>query len=250
MAPWKRCETLEPMTVLPGQLDDRRTPSRPVAVIVALIIGAAVAVLLQRVAFDGTSGSRIEGSGVAATQTRVLPAFGALDLAGANTVRVRAGRAQSVAVRADDNLLRSITTRVEAGVLVVDASGSFSAKGPMSVDVGAPSLEVITLSGIGRIEVEGVRAERLTVRLSGSGVVRVSGAVRRLDVTLEGSGDAQLSGLGARDVRATVAGTGRITVDAKRSLDASIRGVGEIVYSGHPMRVTTNVAGSGTIHRG
>ena len=28
----------------------------------------------------------------------------------------------------------------------------------MSVDVGAPSLEVVTLSGIGRIEVEGVRA--------------------------------------------------------------------------------------------
>jgi Putative auto-transporter adhesin, head GIN domain len=56
--------------------------------------------------------------------------------------------------------------------------------------------------------------------------------------------------LAARDVRATVTGAGRITVDAKRSLDASIPGVGEIVYSGHPMRVMTNVAGSGTIHRG
>jgi hypothetical protein len=35
MAPWKRCETLGPMNILPGQLDDRRTASRPVAVIVA-----------------------------------------------------------------------------------------------------------------------------------------------------------------------------------------------------------------------
>ena len=115
----------------------------------------------------------------------MLPAFERVDLAGANTVSVRVGRTQSVAVRADDNLLRSVTTRVQDGVLVVGTAGSFAAKAPMSVDIGVPALEAATLKGTGRIEVQ--RADRAPiVQLSGSGVVRVSGAVLRLDVTLEG----------------------------------------------------------------
>ena len=237
------------MTVAPRHLDDRRTPSLRMAAMAALIVvvAAAGAVLLLRGALDGTP--RIEGSGIAATQTRALPAFGRVDFAGPSTLRVRVGRAQSVAVRADENLLSSITTRVESGVLVVGATGSFSAEAPMSVDVGVPSLEAVTLSGIGRVDVRGVRAERLSVRLSGSGVVRVSGTVRRLDVTLEGSGDAQLSGLAAQHVSATVAGAGLIAVDAERTLDASIEGVGDIVYSGSPARVTTDVSGIGSVHR-
>jgi Putative auto-transporter adhesin, head GIN domain len=217
---------------------------------IALIVGAVAAVLLQQLVFDGPSSSRIEGSGVAATEARSLPAFGRVDLAGANTVSVRAGRTQSVAVRADDNLLRSVTTRVQDGVLVVGTTGSFAAKAPMSVDIGVPSLEAVTLSGTGRVEVQSVRADRLIVRLSGSGVVRVSGSVRRLDVTIEGSGEAQLRGLAARHVRATVAGAGVIAVDARRTLDASIQGVGEIVYGGSPARVKTNIAGTGTVHPG
>ena len=248
MALWIGCGMLAVMTVAPPHLGDRRTPSRRVAVIVALVVVVVAAVTLERGALDGTSG--IAGSGIAATQTRHVPAFERVDLAGPNTLRVRVGREQSVAVRADDNLLGAISTHVQAGVLVVDATDSFSTEAPMSVDVGVPSLEAVTLSGIGRIEVEGVRAERLTVRLSGSGVVRVTGTVRRLDVRIEGSGDAQLSGVAADHVRASVAGAGVIAVDAQRSLDASIQGVGEIVYSGNPARVTTSVSGTGSVHRG
>ena len=75
--------------------------------------------------------------------------------------------------------------------------------------------------------------------LGGSGVLRASGTTNRLHVTLAGSGDAQLQQLVAADVRAIVAGSGRILVTATAKLDASVPGTGAIVYSGNPPRVTT-----------
>ncbi|MGZ6707266.1 MAG: head GIN domain-containing protein [Solirubrobacteraceae bacterium] len=180
----------------------------------------------------------------------MLPTFSELDLVGANNVVVRAGRAQSVVVRGDDNLLGHITTRVEAGTLVIRTKGRFTTKSPMSVGVNVPSLEALTLAGAGKITVQNLHARQLTVTLTGTGVVRATGTVGRLQVTLVGTGDAQLRALAARDVRATLTGTGQIAVSPKRRLDASIVGVGTILYSGKPATVTTNITGSGAVVKG
>jgi hypothetical protein len=52
----------------------------------------------------------VQGSGVAATQTRALPRFSSLDLADSNIVTVVVGAQQSVVIHADNNLLRYVTT--------------------------------------------------------------------------------------------------------------------------------------------
>ena len=52
----------------------------------------------------------------------------------------------------------------------------------------------------------------LLVRLSGSGMLTVTGTARRLEAGLAGSGDLRLQGLESRDARATVSGSGRLQV--------------------------------------
>jgi hypothetical protein len=118
------------------------------------------------------------------------------------------------------------------------------------VEVRAPSLHALTLTGNGLIVASGVHTDRLTVALGGSGVVRADGTATRLDVTLGGSGDAQLEALAARDVHASLGGSGRISVTASRRLDATLPGTGLISYGGDPAAVHTSVTGSGTIVRG
>lgn len=95
----------------------------------------------------------MQGSGLAATQSRVLPGFSRLDLAGSGSVTVVTGGRQSVVVRADNNLIRYVTTRVAAGTLVIGTTGSYTTRTPMSVKVSAPSLAAVTLSGSGAISV-------------------------------------------------------------------------------------------------
>jgi hypothetical protein len=197
----------------------------------------------------GSTGAR--GSGVAASQTRVLAPFRRVDLAGSNNVTIRVGGRQSVVVHADDNLLRRITTVVREGTLVIgNTPGSFSATSPMSVEIRVPSLSVLKLSGSGGIDAEGVRSSNLIVSLSGSGVLRAAGRAANLDVRLGGSGDIQLDRLAARDALAVMSGSGRILVLATNRLDASVSGSGSIVYIGHPTYLTKSVTGSGAVIRG
>jgi hypothetical protein len=220
-------------------------------VVVVGVLAAVLALLLRgHQGDDLPASSTLRGSGVAASETRTLPPFVALDLAGSNSVTVRVGAPQSVVVHADDNLLGRVTTHVQAGNLVIGTRpGSFTTRSPMRVDVTVPSLGAMTLTGSGVVVATGIDAVNLTVVLAGSGLLRLSGTALRLDVNLGGSGDAQLERLVAKDVHAVVSGSGRILVTATDSLDASVPGSGVVVYSGNPAHVTTSVTGSGAVTR-
>jgi hypothetical protein len=218
-----------------------------VLVLVALLV--LVLALVALLARGRSPGSGVQGSGVAATQSRALAPFSSLDLPGSNNVTVVVGRGQSVVVHADSNLIRDVTTRVVAGTLIIGTTGSFTTRSPMSVEVSVPSLTAVTLSGSGQISVTGIDAPRLTLSLPGSGALYASGTVTNLDVTIGGSGLAQLDSLAARDVRAVVTGSGLIRVTATASLNAAVSGSGAIIYSGNP-RVTSSVTGSGAVTAG
>lgn len=241
------------MTIAPTPLHTRRVPHGYLwalaTLVIGLIVGGLVGLLVGSNVFEDSSNSAgVQGSGVAATETRNLPPFGSVDLAGSNIVTIRVGEEQSVVVHADNNLVDRVTTTVRDGSLVIgDLPGSYTAKSPMSVTVSVPSLDELTLTGSGVIAVTGIEAESLTVRLPGSGVLRATGAATKLDVTLDGSGDAQLEQLIAGDVRAVVSGSGRIVLTATKSLDASVPGSGAIMYSGDPREVTKSITGSGAI---
>lgn len=189
----------------------------------------------------------IRGSGVPASETRELLAFGGVTLAGAADVTVDVGAEQSVIVHADDNLLALVTTEVENGMLVVSQSEPFDAVTPPRVEVSTPSLDALRLSGAGDLTVEGSDLERLDVSLTGAGTLRGSGSVGRLDLMLSGAGNIDLEGLAAADVTAMLSGAGNIVVHVTGALDAKVSGVGTISYSGDPAEVKRAVMGPGAI---
>ena len=215
----------------------------------ALLAIAAVTIVVLGLGC-GSSSSR-QGSGNPASQSRALPPFSSLELAGSNNVTIHVGARQSVVVHADRNLLDRVTTRVRAGrLMIANTPGSFTSRSPMSVEVTMPSLAALRLSGSGSIAADGVDSSTVTVTLPGSGNVSASGIANRLEVTVGGSGNAQLAGLASRDVHAVLNGSGTIFVRASSSLRASIPGSGAIFYLGHPTHVTTSVTGSGSILQG
>jgi hypothetical protein len=219
-----------------------------VAIMAFLLGGLVVALLYQSDVFGGSSNSTNQGSGVPATQSRDVAAFKSLELAGSNNVVIRVGEKQSVVVRADDNLLHRVTTKVQSGTLVIgNIPGSFTTKSPMRVEVDVPTLNALALTGSGNIVINNIEAESLKVTLSGSGTLTASGTATRLDVRVGGSGTTQFTRLFAKDVRAVVSGSGSIFITATKSLDASVPGAGAILYAGNPQNVTKSITGSGTI---
>lgn len=240
------------MTVAPTSVQPRPEPHRSswvlVAILAFLLGGLAVALLYQFDVFGSWSSSTTEGSGVPATQTRDVAAFNSVELAGGNNVVIHVGEKKSVVVKADDNLLNRVTTNVKSGTLVIgNTQGSLTTKTPMSVVVGVPTLDTLTLGGGGNIVVNGINAGKLTVTLAGGGNITGSGTATSLDVSVNGSGNVWLTRLAAEYVHAVVSGSGNIYVTATRSLDASVPGSGTIVYAGNPKKVTKSVTGSGAI---
>ncbi|HEY6748798.1 MAG TPA: head GIN domain-containing protein [Mycobacteriales bacterium] len=233
----------------------RPAPARPSrrgirwALLVGLAVVVALAVTVPFLASGDEDPGGATGSGVAASETRTLPAFTAIDVAGTNLLTVRVGEPQQVVVRADDNLLDRVVTQVRAGVLVVSDRGSFTTRSPMSVVVTMRSLRSATLSGTGEVDVTGVAAKTFTARLSGTGLLQVSGRAERVAASVAGDGAVRLGSLFARDATATVGGTGSITIHVTGSLHATVSGTGAIIYTGDPASVTRDITGDGTITR-
>lgn len=223
-------------------------------VVASAVVIAATALLLS-IVYPGTHQSSglkgAKGSGVAGSQVRVVGPFTSVELAGSNTVSIDVGPTRSVTVYGDRNLLSRVTTEVHGQQLVIgNTRGSFTTKVPMRVEITVPAIGALALTGSGVVAATNVRAQRLTLTLSGSGTLRASGSAQQLDVALDGSGDAQLETLTAKEAYAVIRGSGRIVVTATDTLDASIPGSGAIVYEGTPSHVTSSVTGSGTVTHG
>jgi hypothetical protein len=228
-------------------------PARPArrgvllaGLVALLLVSTAVAVTLTRDEGSGTTRG-VHGSGVAASQTREVSEFAAVDVAGASRVSIRVGQPRTVVVRADDNLLELVTTDVRDGVLVISESDSFDTETPLRVDVTVPVLDELRLSGAGVMTVAGVDARRLVVSVPGAGSVHVAGSTRRLEADLAGVGELDLADLVATQADVTVSGSGVARVHVTGALDALVSGTGAVVYRGGPARVTRTVTGTGAI---
>jgi hypothetical protein len=209
---------------------------------------ALLAVLLVRINVFGATHANAPNATQDAAQTRDLPSFRNVELAGSNNVTITIGPRQSVVVHADRKVVRRVTTRVVAGTLVIDnVAGGLISRTPMRVEITMPFASALTLAGSGVIDANNMIAMPLKVKLAGRGLIRAGGSTTHLAVTLSGSGDAQLDSLVARDVDAVLLGSGRILVNATNRLNASVPGSGAIVYVGHPAHLNAIVTGSGAV---
>jgi hypothetical protein len=216
-----------------------------------ILVGITVAIAASHRSHESSVGTPIHESGIAMTSQRDVAPFDSVDLGGAANVNVRQGSRAAVVVRADDALLARVGTTVRNGELAITTRGSFTSTTPIRVDVTAPSLSRVSLTGTGTITVEDVNSPELSIETTGTGTLTASGRADRLHADLTGSGQIDLRHLVAHDAVAEVSGTGVITVYATESLDAHVSGVGSIVVAGHPHHLTEHVSGTGEVtHEG
>ena len=213
------------------------------------------------------------GSGKSVTETRTVPEFQAIALAGAMDLLVRQG-AQQLQVQAEDNLLPLLETVVEntshgATLLVRWKKGiNVYTRGKVQVTVSVPRLAALSAAGAGDMKIEsfttpalqvalsgsgdawleGLSTDELGVRISGSGDVRGSGKATKLKVGIAGSGDVRLADLRADDVTVKIAGSGDAAVNASKTLEVSIAGSGDVTYTGNAS-LKSSVAGSGSVSK-
>jgi Putative auto-transporter adhesin, head GIN domain len=208
---------------------------------IALILPIAAATL----ALTGCVGI---DAGRTTAQTRDVDAFTRLSAEDEVDVNLRVGESRELRVRAGEKVIDDIRTEVRDGTLYVAYDGPSIRDGRLLVEVAAPAVEAIAISGSSDVRVEGLAADAFDIRVSGAGDLEAAGHVQRLDVDISGAGDADLAELTAADAHVELSGSGDAEVHATGRLDAEVSGAGDLAYRGDPS-LREDVSGSGEIDR-
>ncbi len=216
----------------------------------------------------GDGPDRVVGSGRVGRQERPLAGFQAISLRGPVNLVLEQGEVERATVRADDNLLDLIETRVQDGQLQVGVrpGASFRTARPVIVqvefrrldglqaegsgDISCSHLEAdrleLSLRGSGEIDVEELQVAALTVLVKGSGDLRLAGRATLQGYVLDGSGNVDAADLAGRQVGLRINGSGSAKVRANERLTVEINGSGDVAYIGQPTVLRTG-QGSGAI---
>jgi len=129
--------------------------------------------------------------------------------------------------------------------LTSNGSGNVTIKG--MIKAGDVSIE---RSGSGDMKLAGLQAETIHMNFSGSGNFNVdNGNAKTQSIQLNGSGNVSAYGLKTETCSAAISGSGDVEVNVSNSIDASIKGSGNIDYRGNAEVKKIEVNGSGRINK-
>lgn len=237
--------------------------TRPLLLLSALSVAASFA-------SSADAREMIQGSGRMVTETRALSGFQDIAAGGSMQLVLRQSGKEGIEIRADDNIVPLIETKVVGGRLEIGSrkNTSYSTRNEIvvtvdlinlrrldiggSVDVVGNGLKTkalqVSLGGSGEVNLPDLQATDLRINVGGSGSLAASGKGRKIDIAIGGSGDVDLEAFDADDVTVDVAGSGSAGVTANKTLRAAIAGSGDVTYRGDA-NVTKSVAGSGSVTR-
>jgi hypothetical protein len=213
------------------------------------LIGSA---LLATASLTGCGDRRID-RGPMVSETREVGSFDSIAVRGAARIIVRVGTTQSLTIEGPEKSIRSLTTDVDGDTLYIRSSRKdwVFGSGPsrLVVNVTLPALDELRLEGSNDARLSGFNGGKSRIEIEGAANVEARGRLDELTVHMQGAGRANLRELIASAAKVTVDGVGTVHVNSTDSLDATMNGVGAILYSGTPREVNTSMNGVGTISK-
>jgi hypothetical protein len=209
------------------------------------------------------------------TQNRQVSGFSAIASGGPFNVHIKMDGSESVKVEADTKFIDQIETVVEGNTLKIQFkdhrwSNRYNDLHKADIYVSARSLNSLTNSGSGHMEVEGtistsdefktvlsgsgnitatIKSDGLRAKISGSGSIKLRGSCGDADLGISGSGQIEARDLKAQAVSAGITGSGDVYITAEKTVSAHITGSGNVVYSGNATITNTHTVGSGRVSR-
>lgn len=198
--------------------------------------------------------------------------FDRVQIDGPYQVTLMTGLTSAARAEGSQEALERISVDVQGGTLRVrrnrSAWGGYPGEGPGPVRialttrdlrtaavVGSGTLEIdrarglrvdLSVSGSGRLNVANVDADNLVVGLLGGGRISLAGRARQLKATIQGSGDLAASGLSADDAQINADTAGNVAVAVARTVKVTATGPGDVEILGTPS-CNVEAKGSGSV---
>jgi hypothetical protein len=217
-----------------------------------------VAGLLLAVACAGLLSSCHDGDGrrergPASSETRNVGSFHAVDMSGAARLEITVGKPESVILEGRSSSIERVKTEVRHNTLFIESKPRdwfmSSNRRRITVRITVPKLESLQVEGGNDVRLTGFAGGESIIRASGAAHIFAEGHLAVLTVRMAGAGHGDFSRLVADQAKVVVEGVGSVIVHPKDTLDATMNGVGAILYTGSPREVNTRMNGLGTIAR-
>lgn len=198
----------------------------------------------------GGCGERTE-RGPVISETREVEPFDAISVEGAAKLEITIGEPLALVVNGHEQAVRRVETDVRGGTLHIKSRPKDwlirNNNARLTLQITVPRLQSLQLEGGNDVNIAGFAGGATNIRAAGAAHIEADGHLEQLTVHLSGAGHADLSKLVADAAKVTVDGVGSVVVNPRESLDATMNGVGAILYTGSPQRVNTRMNGLGTI---
>jgi len=219
--------------------------SNSIRIVTSLCIASLL--LAASISYSQQQQPQIKGSGVMKTEARKIEPFSKIEIKSGADMDISIGQQQSVELEAEDNILPVVTTEVKDGTLIVSSTANYNTDKGVKAHIVVPSLKGITITGAGDVSVKGINEPKFALTIKGAGDIKLEGKAEELSVDLAGAGDVDTRQLAVQRATVNLRGAGDVKVRAEKTLEANLRGKGDIRYTGNPEEVIQNISGLGDV---
>lgn len=213
----------------------------------------------------------INGNGNLTTTTIQTTDYEGISVAGNFYVTLVEGKEGTITLKGESNLLEEVIVEVKGNHLHIKSEDRVNLKPSrgMKIEITVPvdKINKVALAGSGEIKNGfNLKTDALSVKLAGSGDIKLNVQSTDLEATVAGSGNIILNGhtselkgsiagsgsvdayrLQAENATITISGSGDYNVNCTNALKVRVSGSGNVNYKGKPDKIDSKVAGSGKI---
>lgn len=191
--------------------------------------------------------------GPSGSETREVGSFDSVDMRGAARLEITVGQPESLVLEGRSASIERVETSVRHNTLYIESKPRdwfmSNNRRRITVKITVPKLEQLEVEGGNDVRLSGFDGGETRIRASGAAHIQAEGRLDELTVRMSGAGHGDFSRLVADETKVVVEGVGSVIVHPKDTLDATMNGVGAILYTGNPREVNTRMNGLGTIAR-
>jgi len=193
---------------------------------------------------------RLVADGNIRTEVRNTGVFTGVSGSGSNPIKITYGNEFKVEVRGSGNLIPRYKTNIHNGTLNLGYEFVSIKNDDIEVFVTMPEINNASMSGSGRLDINGNFPAQNIFRLtiSGSSKTNVNDIFNadEINVNISGSGDANLEKILSNKADVKISGSGNVRLSVQNALRARISGSGKIFYTGNPV-IDSETSGSGSV---
>ena len=213
----------------------------------------------------------INVKGALVEENRTISGVSGVELATIGDLHIEVGSSESLTVKAQENLMEYIETKVVGGNLIIGVPSDVEMKSLKPIDyyLTVKDLDMIKILSSGNIEAPDLEAEQFSVSINSSGDVTMGdlnadtlevdinssgkldiagGEIKTQNIRINSSGKYTAKDLVSDEADVQINSSGSVTIWVKENLTATINSSGDVRYRGNALVDASGSSSGKVIH--